>query len=97
MTDEQIKGKWSSVRNNGEFEITELESAGSNCIMQPGMQKSTVSRKLVCDMHTAGITRILFSHESNCLKNVAQNMRKPTSCPKLLSVAESFSRFDFHL
>ena len=32
MTEGQVQGKWVLVRNNGEFEITEFELAGSNCI-----------------------------------------------------------------
>ena len=32
MTEGQVQGKWVLVRNDGEFEITEFELAGSNCI-----------------------------------------------------------------
>ena len=31
MTGGQVQGKWVLVQNNGEFGITELELAGSNC------------------------------------------------------------------
>ena len=32
MTERQVQGKWVLVCNNGGFEITEIELAGSNCI-----------------------------------------------------------------
>ena len=32
MTEGQVQGKWVLVRNNGEFEVTEFELAGSYCI-----------------------------------------------------------------
>ena len=34
MTEGEVQGKWVLVRNNGEFEITEFELAGSNCNYQ---------------------------------------------------------------
>ena len=32
MTEGQVQGKWVLLQNNGDFEITEFELAGSNCI-----------------------------------------------------------------
>ena len=34
MTEGQVRGKWVLVPNNGEFEISEFELAGSNCILE---------------------------------------------------------------
>ena len=40
MTEGQVQGKWVLVRNNGEFEITEFELAGSNCGGEPLTRES---------------------------------------------------------
>ena len=39
MTEGQVQGKWVLVRNNGEFEITEFELAGPNCIRGKGIHR----------------------------------------------------------
>ena len=57
MTERQIQGKRVLVRNNGQFEITEFELAGSNC---------TRVLYLVCPyIRFAGLSVFFLSDESD--------------------------------